>query len=59
MPSHLCGKTSSRVSSGLRRFRAPRIVVRGELEQERVQRAPLLGVERGEKVLLDLLRDRA
>ena len=38
---------------------AARVVMRGQLQQQRVQRPPLLGVERREELLLDLLRDRA
>jgi len=43
--------------SGSRCARTARIVVCAELEQEHVQRPALLGVERGEELLLDLLRD--
>ena len=37
----------------------PRVVLRGEAKEQVVQRAALLGVERGEELLLDALRDRA
>src|SRR5207302_2049032 len=57
--------------SGDRRLRRPRrdlvldvariarVVVRRELQQDRVQLPTLLGFQRGEELLLDLARDRA
>jgi hypothetical protein len=52
-------RSSCSSSLGVRRSAAPRIVMSGELEQQRVQRLSLLATKRGQEFLLDLLRDRA
>src|SRR3954447_17212050 len=47
-----------RSGSAIRRLCAERLVAPREPEQERVQRGPLLLVEAGEELVLDLARER-